>query len=871
MMDRQRKDPSPPFSSLNVPTGGFKIPKKKPEDWCEEVHNSSPLSRLPDDHSNVTYRKRRCSSSYETYNTPRNKNSHAYYASPGAYRFDRTEHSIGEESECSQEKETGIHCETRSTWKNREQAQETTSNKVCRDVSNTPISPYKDFTSPIRKSVSLDQESQVLSKAREQRASFKGTEIPSTPTRDKTYCYKRTEHQNKKSPLSPSPTKMACFSSESSTDFSSDSPDRKLLATERMSGVAEEKKKTSEGSISDPPRHNPQSGIHNRKRSRALPVIIDKTKTSPEPIVLSSDEEEAGQKEVQSRCELPAKKTANRGSPSPTHEVEPMDHSGTLEDTTTVPENSESPVLQLNSLNVYFGKKKGSVTDVVKFSPNSIEIPLRVPLHKDTCLSVETKKLQKFGFWFTKGGNSFRSSAVVVLQIAPDYVPNIEKQLELSSRNQACKSNEFIFLELTDPLTSKDQSEIGDIMTEASKQGSPTLAEVLSWEEVNSLLEDMPNEECSFKRNCYSGACQPSEAKKTKATYSLLQKLGDGCYSASMVPEQETQLREARGGVTPVRLLVYPPPPTKGGLAVSSEDLECLEHGEFLNDVIIDFYLKYLMLEKFPKEFAKRCHIFSSFFFKCLTRKENSSSDVIAELPSAERRHQQVKTWTRHVDIFTKDFIFVPVNENSHWYLAVICFPWLEKAVYEDKNEMNIVLNSETSSNCSSSSVIVFNDQLSKTEENAGEDSNSGSEGSSSSGSTCKMKHPRSKENHTGKVCKRPCILIFDSLKIGSVQSTVQVIREYLKVEFQVKQKKEREFSRSSMRDYYPKVPRQNNSTDCGLYLLQYVESFSRKPIENFEPPMHLENWFNSSIIKHKRKAIRDLIFQLQFEQARIS
>lgn len=39
-------------------------------------------------------------------------------------------------------------------------------------------------------------------------------------------------------------------------------------------------------------------------------------------------------------------------------------------------------------------------------------------------------------------------------------------------------------------------------------------------------------------------------------------------------------------------LIVYPPPPAKGGLGVTKEDLKCLEYGEFLNDVIIDFYLK---------------------------------------------------------------------------------------------------------------------------------------------------------------------------------------------------------------------------------------------------------------------------------------
>lgn len=38
--------------------------------------------------------------------------------------------------------------------------------------------------------------------------------------------------------------------------------------------------------------------------------------------------------------------------------------------------------------------------------------------------------------------------------------------------------------------------------------------------------------------------------------------------------------------------MVYPPSPAKGGISVTNEDLHCLNDGEFLNDVIIDFYLK---------------------------------------------------------------------------------------------------------------------------------------------------------------------------------------------------------------------------------------------------------------------------------------
>lgn len=48
----------------------------------------------------------------------------------------------------------------------------------------------------------------------------------------------------------------------------------------------------------------------------------------------------------------------------------------------------------------------------------------------------------------------------------------------------------------------------------------------------------------------------------------------------------------------------------------------------------------------------------------------------------------------------------------------------------------------------------------------------------------------------------------------------------YLELEWEAKCKTRREFSKSTMVDFCPRVPKQDNSSDCGVYLLQYVETF---------------------------------------------
>ena len=75
----------------------------------------------------------------------------------------------------------------------------------------------------------------------------------------------------------------------------------------------------------------------------------------------------------------------------------------------------------------------------------------------------------------------------------------------------------------------------------------------------------------------------------------------------------------------------------------------------------------------------------------------------------------------------------------------------------------------------------------------------------------------------------RPCILIFDSLHSGSRAKVAATLRDYVSCEYKAKMShlgKDRIFNKETMRGCCPKVPQQPNFSDCGIYLLQYIEAF---------------------------------------------
>uniref|UniRef100_A0A8C5EM95 Ubiquitin-like protease family profile domain-containing protein n=1 Tax=Gouania willdenowi TaxID=441366 RepID=A0A8C5EM95_GOUWI len=301
------------------------------------------------------------------------------------------------------------------------------------------------------------------------------------------------------------------------------------------------------------------------------------------------------------------------------------------------------------------------------------------------------------------------------------------------------------------------------------------------------------------------------------------------------------------------RLIQFPPPPLKGGITVTMEDLQCLDNGQFLNDVIIDFYLKYL-LQKASAAVAERSHIFSSFFYKQLTRRDNR-----------QRRHQRVKTWTRHVDIFKKDFLFVPVNQEAHWYLVVICFPGLDEPMVEElggDRETGASLQGEEEETRGCTNRTDVAESPPAPTHSDGADTQSGM-----IYELVLIIFPLIFDDYASFCVYRPCILIMDSLKLSLHERVFKLLREYLQSEWEVRRGSQREFGPDQMKSSHCRVPLQDNSSDCGLYLLQYVECFLKDPVAHFELPLSLEKWFPRQQVRRKREEIRDLILYLYRHQ----
>ena len=135
---------------------------------------------------------------------------------------------------------------------------------------------------------------------------------------------------------------------------------------------------------------------------------------------------------------------------------------------------------------------------------------------------------------------------------------------------------------------------------------------------------------------------------------------------------------------------------------VEFESMETLKHGIWLNDEVINHYLKDFLTKR-DNEMCeldagrRRSHFFSSFFIQNMFDEKNKNIHL-----RGKYNYDNVRRWGKKVpggDVFNLKYIVCPVNiENMHWCCAVIFMEEKRIQYYDsmrgtDKGKMEGLLN----------------------------------------------------------------------------------------------------------------------------------------------------------------------------------
>ncbi|XP_032412107.1 sentrin-specific protease 7-like isoform X6 [Xiphophorus hellerii] len=629
----------------------------------------------------------------------------------------------------------------------------------------------------------------------EQRAQVDAGKLSSSPPQRKVDPAENGKEKKNSSSVGPEETSEDEFVSPSSSSSSS------TMKTALSPKMARRRLRADQEDVMETQRRRWRT-FRDRKTLAASGLRQKKSRLDPsEAIVLSSEEEEDDEGQRTSRW---------------------VNGAGHTEKTQVLLGSSPPSFLQLEFCSLHSGLMEADARGAMKIAEYGITFPVKGT--EDTEVTVVASQLRGYGVWdggVAMGGALLAgwkgpAPSLLFLWVSAAQANLLQRELSLiqksSSRANAPPCS-FLLLMLKEQLSEMQAALLASILDTEEYHQHRSSSSPIDWSQGLLLLHSCP---APLDRH-------------------LLRLLGH-----SAKPGQSSAAQRNSAGQQPTRLIQYPLVPCIGRMTLTQEDLDCLDAGEFLNDVIIDFYLKYLLLEGVGGTVAQRSHVFSSFFYKQLSCRRAAGESDAPSVPDHHTRHQRVKTWTRDVDIFSKDFLFVPVNKAAHWFLVVVCFPGLEDVRTEEflsgaGGSERAAAEPRPRSQLPPLRVVRLQCSL----------------------LGCQKKT----------VTKRPCILVMDSLKLSSHDDVCRLIRGYLQVEWEVRRKTRRLFAPASMRSCTCSVPQQDNGSDCGVYLLQFAESFLQNPVVDFDPPLRLEGWFPRQQARQKRNEIRSLLLRLERAQ----
>ena len=130
---------------------------------------------------------------------------------------------------------------------------------------------------------------------------------------------------------------------------------------------------------------------------------------------------------------------------------------------------------------------------------------------------------------------------------------------------------------------------------------------------------------------------------------------------------------------------------SQDGDSVQRGSMQTLSPGTWLNDEVINYFLKNCLKSRDIKICAKepgrrRSHFFSSFFVQTMFDEKNRNKQL-----RGKYNYENVKSWSKNVpgkDIFSLKYIFFPINIMSiHWTVAVIFMETKRIQYYDSKGK----------------------------------------------------------------------------------------------------------------------------------------------------------------------------------------
>ncbi|XP_058758699.1 ubiquitin-like-specific protease 1D isoform X2 [Vicia villosa] len=225
---------------------------------------------------------------------------------------------------------------------------------------------------------------------------------------------------------------------------------------------------------------------------------------------------------------------------------------------------------------------------------------------------------------------------------------------------------------------------------------------------------------------------------------------------------------------------------------VCYNDMECLAPEGYLTSTIMNFYIRYL---KHVSPTISDYHFFNTYFYKKLKEavscKESNRDTLFAKF----------RRWWKGVNIFQKAYVLIPIHQDLHWSLSIICFP-------DKEDESGPIILHLDSLGLHSSRIVFENIKSYLIEE----------------------------RNYLSKECVSSDVPIADRIwKSLSRRIETEVMR----------------------------VPQQKNEYDCGLFVLYFIERFMEEAPERLKKKnlaMFSKKWFKPEEASGLRAKIHKLL-----------